>query len=174
MQVGKRAKILITVGVSVGLITWAMATKFIPRIVYNPSASAPIGLYLASPKAMPKVGDYVLLELPITVKIMALQRHYVGQNIPLLKQVFASSGDHICNKFDVIYVNYEAVTEVRTHDPSGREMPVWEGCRKLEKNEFFLLNLHSIYSFDSRYFGPVKQDKIIGVASPIWGQNNYQ
>lgn len=174
MQIGKRVKILVIGSISIGLLTLVMATSFIPKIIYNPSASAPAGFYFVRQGIIPEGGDYVLLALPETVKMMAHKRQYVGQDIPLLKQVFAQFGDHICIKYDVVYVNYEAVAEVKSYDPSGRKMPVWKGCRKLEKGELFLLNLYSVYSFDSRYFGPVKQNEIIGVAIPIWVQSDVE
>ncbi len=164
MNARKPLKILAIIGFMAGLLTLVMVTKFAPKIIYNPSPSAPIGFYSISQKFNPKVGDYILLELPGTVKSLALDRHYVGQNIPLLKQVFASSGDHVCVKNGVVYVNHETVSEVKSHDPSGREMPVWHGCEILKGGTYFLLNTHSPYSFDSRYFGPIEQEQIIGVA----------
>ena len=42
-----------------------------------------------------------------------------------------------------------------------------EDVASLRRTSFFLLSLHSFYSFDSRYFGPIKQDKVIGIASPV-------
>ena len=174
MQIGKRIKILAIGSISIGLLASAMATEFIPKIIYNPSASAPAGFYFVRQETVPEVGDYVLLTLPEPVKMMALERQYMGQDIPLLKQVSAKPGDHVCIRYDVVYVNYEAVTEVKSYDPSGRKMPIWKGCRKLEEGEFFLLNLYSVYSFDSRYFGPVRQNEIIGIATPIWVQGDTE
>ncbi len=174
MRIGKRVKILVIGSVSIGLLTLVMATKFIPKVIYNPSPSAPEGFYFIDKRAVPEVGDYVLLTLPKSVTMMALKRQYVGRGTPLLKQVIAQFGGHVCIKYDVVYVNYEAVTKVKSYDPSGRKMPVWEGCRTLEKGELFLLNLYSIYSFDSRYFGPVTQNKIIGIAFPIWVQSDVE
>ena len=55
--------------------------------------------------------------------------------------------------------------EALEHDNLGRPMPVWQGCRTLGEGEYFLLQPHP-YSIDSRYFGPVFECQIIGVATP--------
>ncbi|PHZ86764.1 conjugative transfer signal peptidase TraF [Paremcibacter congregatus] len=158
-----RYLIIILAAVSCLLIGVSM-TEFAPRILYNPSPSAPMGFYVIRHKREFKIGDYVLIELPQSVRELALERRYVGPDIPLLKRIFALSGDHICIRHEVIYVNDQAVADVKNHDLSGRIMPVWNGCRRLKTGEVFLLSLHSDYSFDSRYFGPISRKKIIGVA----------
>lgn len=135
------------------------------KVIYNPSPSAPVGFYFIDQNPTPEVGDYILIALPNVVKEMAIERRYVGPDISLLKKVFATSGDHICSKKGQVYVNHHPVTKVKTHDPSGRKLPTWNGCRVLKQGEYFLLSLYSDYSFDSRYFGPVMQNQIIGVAT---------
>ena len=157
--------ILMVIAGSGILLASVSLTEYPPSIIYNPSQSAPIGFYLIEQKVTPDVGDYILIELPNAVKEMAIERRYVGPNIPLLKKVFATSGDHICSRNSQIYVNDQPVIKVKNHDPTGRKIPTWNGCRTLKKGEYFLLNLYSDHSFDSRYFGPVMQDQIIGAAS---------
>jgi type IV secretory pathway protease TraF len=45
-------------------------------------------------------------------------------------------------------------------------MPFWQRCRRLIRNQFFLLSKHR-GSFDSRYFGSVESSSIAGTAKPI-------
>lgn len=156
--------ILMIMAASCILLASVSLTEYSPTIIYNPSQSAPIGFYLIGQKVTPEVGDYILIELPNSVKKIAIERHYVGPDVPLLKKIFATSGDHICSKDGQVYVNHKPVTKVKTHDPTGRKLPTWNGCRMLKQGEYFLLSLYSDYSFDSRYFGPVMQNQIIGVA----------
>jgi conjugative transfer signal peptidase TraF len=90
--------------------------------------------------------------------------------VPLLKQVAAVGGDRVCRSGGVVFLNGKAVTEALDHDAGGRPLPVWEGCVTLFAGQFFLLQPHP-YSFDSRYFGPVSEAQIIGVARPLWTWN---
>ena len=47
-------------------------------------------------------------------------------------------------------------------------LPRWQGCRRLGADELFLIATDSAASFDSRYFGPVTRDRVIGRALPVW------
>jgi type IV secretory pathway protease TraF len=50
----------------------------------------------------------------------------------------------------------------------GRPLHAWSACRRLRPGELFLLSTTNPASFDSRYFGPVRADAVLGVAHPIW------
>ncbi|TIS13749.1 MAG: S26 family signal peptidase, partial [Mesorhizobium sp.] len=50
----------------------------------------------------------------------------------------------------------------------GRPLPWWNGCRALGDNEVFLLGSDKNRSFDSRYFGPVPTQNVIGRLVPLW------
>ena len=56
---------------------------------------------------------------------------------------------------------------VLAQDPSGKLLPQWRGCRALLKGEFFVFSNRIPNSFDSRYYGPVKVDQIMGVFEPV-------
>lgn len=60
------------------------------------------------------------------------------------------------------------MTIARSHDGRGRPLAPWSGCRPLAHGEVFLLASHSPASFDSRYFGPVQREAILGEALPLW------
>lgn len=168
MNRGRRL-IYVLSGVCVAAIfTTLLTTNITPRVVYNPSPSAPIGFYWVSNHHQLTRGDYVLVKVPDSVKNMAIDRGYIGPNTPLLKQVFAITGDHVCTRYGTVYVNLQAVAEAKNHDPSGRKIPIWDGCRELQTGEYFLLNVQSDHAFDSRYFGPVQHGQVIGKAFPIW------
>ncbi|TIQ50117.1 MAG: S26 family signal peptidase, partial [Mesorhizobium sp.] len=46
--------------------------------------------------------------------------------------------------------------------------PWWNGCRALGHNEVFVLGSEKSRSFDSRYFGPVPTQNLIGRLVPLW------
>lgn len=150
------------------LMVISAAVRFTPRLFYNPSGSAPVGWYWLAQNANVNRGDYVLLTLPEPIRLMALERRYLPPNVPMLKQVFALEGDHICIRNGQVAVNKNVVAEVQKTDSLGRPLPQNLMCRTLRSGEVFVLNPELSDSFDSRYFGPLMMDHVIGRAVPLW------
>lgn len=113
-------------------------------------------------------GDLVLVRLPERWQIWAAKRRYIGRNVPLIKRVVALSGDHVCGLDGGIFVNGEWRATALDRDGSGRSMPVWCRCRRLQEGEMFALMTDVPASFDGRYFGPLSTDLIIGKLRPLW------
>jgi len=138
-----------------------------PRLVWNASESAPVGLWRIMPGAKTAVGDMVLANPPGPARRLAAERGYLPANVPLLKRLAAVSGDRVCVNGDTLAINGQAVAIQRAADGLGREMPRWIGCRALREGEALLL-MDAADSFDGRYFGPVSTAAIIGKATPLW------
>lgn len=138
----------------------------VPWLVYNGSGSAPLGWYRVVHRT-PTPGETAVLRPSEATESMLAMATSHPPNIPLLKRVAAVEGDKVCRVRTVVFVNGEALAEALERDPAGRPLPVWEGCVTLQTGQFFLLNDHP-FSFDSRYFGPVAEGQMIGVARPIW------
>jgi conjugative transfer signal peptidase TraF len=165
MRIGKIAGLSIgCLGIGCLMLTLVYQPK--PLLIWNASASAPIGLYRLAYEAV-AYGDLVLVTTPESIRAMAAERGYVPLGIPLIKRVAALSGDEICADGSVILINRRAVAERLNNDSLGRPMPVWSGCRKLS-DEVFLLMADVPASFDGRYFGPVPRSAVIGMLTPIW------
>ena len=150
-----------------GLIGLATLARPAPWLVWNASASAPIGLYRVLP-GKPVRGDLVLVRTPDSVRQLAAERGYLPQNVPLVKRVAAAGGDVVCAADDVISVNGRVVAERLARDRLGRPLPSWSGCHLLDGGEAFLLMEGVSDSFDGRYFGPVPTAAIIGRLVPLW------
>jgi len=138
-----------------------------PRLVWNASASAPIGLYLVSPGATVSIGDMVIARLPAPYRRLAAMRHYLPANVPLIKRVAAAAGDEVCALGQDIFVNGRWITERRIADAAGRPMPLWSGCVRLRGRQLFLL-MDAPASFDGRYFGVTQGTDIVGKAQLLW------
>ncbi len=138
-----------------------------PRLVWNASASAPIGFWRIHPHAAFKTGDMVLARTPDSVRALAARRHYLPANVPLLKRVVAQGGDTVCALGPAVFVNGKAVAIRRAADRFGRPLPWWQGCEALKDGRVFLL-MPAPDSFDGRYFGPVSETRVIGKATPLW------
>jgi conjugative transfer signal peptidase TraF len=138
-----------------------------PRLVWNASASAPLGFYrtVSGPVAR---GDLVLAELPPAARALAAKRGYLPLGVPLVKRVGALAGDVVCRRHRTVTINRQPVAEALPSDSKGRALPSWKGCHKLGQDEVFLLVPAVADSFDGRYFGPIKRSHVIGKLVPLW------
>jgi conjugative transfer signal peptidase TraF len=138
-----------------------------PRIVWNASASAPVGFYWRVAGA-PSRGDLVLARAPLWARRLAAERHYLPLNVPIVKRVAAVAGDVVCASGDAISIDGRVVAHRLASDRMSRPLPQWEGCETLGAGEFFLLMADVPASFDGRYFGVTERRDIIGRLMPLW------
>jgi conjugative transfer signal peptidase TraF len=159
-----------TIALSVGLTALCATIIVIPRpvFVWNVSASAVIGLYFISSKSGLDRGDMAALWLPPRHRKLAAQRRYLPQNIAAIKRVVAVQGDSVCALGTRISVNGKWIADRHAVDAKGRPMPWWQNCKRLGKDELFLLNEEAANSFDGRYIGISKTSDVIGEASLMW------
>lgn len=142
-------------------------TNPLPRLVWNASASAPIGLYRIQPDRDPSLGTLVAVAPPPRLGRWMAVRGYLGENVPLLKHVAAKAGQRVCRIGGTVTVDGQVITLALTHDRLSRPLPVWRGCRTLEADELLLLNSEHPDSLDGRYFGPLPTATVLGRAIPI-------
>ena len=139
-----------------------------PLLVWNASASAPVGLYRVGGKEGIEKGDMVIARLAEPYRSLAARRHYLPANVPLVKRVAALPDDHVCARGNLVFVDGSPIAARLGVDARGRAMPWWRGCARLEKTQFLLLMTGSPASFDGRYFGPTPARDIVGRAMPLW------
>lgn len=138
-----------------------------PFLVWNASASAPIGLYWVGSKNDLRPGDMVIAWVPEHHRMLAAKRHYLPANVPIVKRIAATSGDQICAVGHAVFVNSERVATRRSYDRMDRKLPWWSGCETLRHGAMLLLMDHP-NSFDGRYFGPTSRADLVGKARLIW------
>jgi conjugative transfer signal peptidase TraF len=139
----------------------------VPLLVWNASASAPIGLYAVDPWATVAVGDQVIARLPLRWRTFADVRRYLPEAVPAVKRVAATDGDRVCARGRTVFVNGRAIALRLPRDGAGRPMPAWTGCFVLDPGHVFLL-MPARGSFDGRYFGMTRRADILGRAIPLW------
>ncbi len=156
------------------LAFWAILLNIVfppvPRLVWNASASAPIGLYRVSRGSRLTTGDMVIAWLPRRFRHFAATRRYLPGNVPLVKRIAGVPDDRICAVNRTVFVNGLSVATRLATDGEGRAMPRWTGCRTLHKGEYFLLMAAVPASFDGRYFGVSQGSDIIGKATLLWAR----
>jgi conjugative transfer signal peptidase TraF len=147
-----------------------------PKLIWNASASAPIGLYTVRTAADLGVTDLVAVDAPEPLTSFLKEREYLG--VPLMKRIAALPGQTVCRIGRNVSVDAIAMGEALARDRRGRELPVWQGCWTLRANEIFLMNWDVQDSLDGRYLGPIPKNTIVGRALPLWtderGDGRYQ
>ena len=139
-----------------------------PRLVWNASASVPVGFYTIAPADRLEVPDLVAVMPPESVAAFMVARGYVARDVPLLKHVLGLPGQCLCRHGRAITVDGIEMGEARDRDSRGRDLPVWQGCRTVAEDEIFLMNPDVGDSLDGRYFGPFPASTVIGRAIPLF------
>lgn len=160
---GKGIKILIAAGCIIGGLLLGF---ILSRILFTPSIAAGNAMNPGLHEGQrliffkfgsPEFGDIVLMEDPAT------------EGKTFFKRVIGVGGDTIEIKNQVIYRNFQ---KLRMNWPTIhadlRNFPMGFASRdnmpmvKLARNEFFVLNDNIDDGYDSRAFGSIKDDSIIG------------
>lgn len=136
-----------------------------PRLVWNHTASAPIGLYLIN-RIAPHRGDILAIKPAGAAALILNATRALAGNRVLLKPLAALTGDTVCRDGDVIRINGAVAARARDVTAHRPALPVWTGCIVLDARQVFVLSSHPA-SLDGRYFGPTDVSDILGVARPI-------
>ena len=140
----------------------------------NTTPSEPLGLWqIERLERPPAVGDLVFVCPPRTAVFdEALARGYLRRGLcpggvgPLIKSVAALPGQRIEVGADVRVDGIPlSSSDVRAADADGRSLTPFAGGVVPADHVF----LHSSFkgSYDSRYFGPLPDDGVLGLARPL-------
>jgi conjugative transfer signal peptidase TraF len=164
----RRAAPVVVLLAGLGLIAVPAVAGWQPRIIWNASASVPLGLYIATPADDIALADLVLVHPPHALAAFLADRGYVARGVPLLKHVAALPKQVVCAADHAIMVDGETIAHRRAADRLGRALPAWHGCHRLESGQVFLLNTAEPDSLDGRYFGPLPRTSIAARLRPVW------
>ena len=133
-------------------------------VLFNGSHSVPTGFYVRA-NAPVREGAFVTVRAADVAPSYAALRHFTDDGDRFIKRVAARAGVRVCA--EGVRVAVGAFTYARQmRDSAGRTLPTWEGCHVLHDGEVFLMG-DTPDSFDSRYFGVVREDAIEGVWRPL-------
>ena len=163
-----RFRYVMVTAVAVLGIAIAAVVPTAPRLLWNASASVPIGFYTVVPTDRIEVPDLVAVIPPEPFASFIVERSYVARDVPLLKRVLGLPGQRVCRTGRAITVDAVPLGEAHDRDSLGRDLPVWQGCRVIAEGEVFLMNPDVGGSLDGRYFGPFPASAVIGHAIPLF------
>ena len=143
-----------------------------PVLFYNPSYSAQVGWYRLKPEDPVILNAQVAAYAPEWARQLADERGYLPYNYPLIKTVWAVHGDEVCYNTGSVSVPKRPDIPVLGQDVLGRDMPQKSGCIVLGSDEYLLISPDVQTGFDSRYFGPVSSENIIGVVQYLGNSKN--
>jgi len=157
--------LLIALGI-VSLVTPAVLQPH-RMLLWNASASVPVGLYLLETTDGRYVSELVAVMPPEPLASYLEAGNYLPRAVPMLKHVLALPGQTVCREGLVVTVDKVVVGMARERDRRGRSLPVWQGCRAVPEDALFLMNSRSADSLDGRYFGPLPRSAVTGRAHPV-------
>ena len=96
--------VMVTTVATLG-IAFAGFVPTAPRLVWNASASVPIGFYTVAPDDRIAVPDLVAVIPPEPFASFMVERGYVARDVPLLKHVLGLPGQRLCRDGRAIIVD---------------------------------------------------------------------
>ncbi|WP_428981333.1 MULTISPECIES: S26 family signal peptidase [Hyphomicrobiales] len=150
---------------AIAVTTWIDAPT---KLIWNASASTPIGFYSVEPAKRLEVTDLVAVAAPEPIASFLADGGYLPRDTPLLKRVLGLPGQTVCRSGVLISVDGVAMGTALQRDRIDRPLPDWQGCRIVADGEIFLMNWDVPDSLDGRYFGPIPASAVIGRAVPLW------
>ena len=163
-----RLSYAIVTTMAVSLLGVASIASFAPRLIWNASASTPVGFYTIGDVGNLDVTDLVAVDAPEPLATFLSDGGYLPRGVPLLKRVAAVPGQRVCRTGLAITVDGVPMGDALDRDRRGRPLPVWHGCRLVANGELFLMNWQVRDSLDGRYFGPLPATAVIGRATPLY------
>ena len=159
--------IVFVIGIPSSIISYSSGLTYsiwnLFSFVYNVFISGPVGYgvafaYLKAARGeRPEIGDIVLIKSPIEPEKV------------LLKRIIAKEGDTIEIRNKIFYRNDKKIKFTwKTTSTDKRIFPMKFTGRdnsasfRMKRKQYFLVGDNLDYSFDSRNFGPIDEEDIIG------------
>jgi len=159
---------LITMATAATMLVATIGPKPALWLVWNASASVPIGLYKVMPAARLNVTDLVVALPPAPLAAMLADEGYLPRGVPLIKRVLALPKQTVCRTGVFVTVDNILMGSARERDRNSHPLPTWQGCRVIAADQVFLMNWDEPDSLDGRYFGMLPLASVVGRAEPLW------
>ena len=141
-----------------------------PHIVIQLTPSMPRGVYWMTRGADITTGAIVVFKPPLSARKLIEERRWwnmSGVNYSLMKYIVAKNEDHVKVTDEAVFINGSFFGAVKHVDSEGLPLAPCKFDRVLSEDEYFVASTYH-NSFDSRYFGTIKREDIIGIATRIF------
>jgi conjugative transfer signal peptidase TraF len=154
----------------------AAATRIDGLIFVATDSSCPIGIYHVVHQPLAR-GELVEACLPEAIASYGMARGYLASGEcpngaeSVIKVIGGLAGDRVDLSPEEIPVNGTALPQSATRSRDSRERVVRtlpRGSYETTANEVWLFGLHDARSWDSRYFGPVAVNAVLGAVEPVF------
>ena len=164
----RRAAFVLLIGTTWLLLALPFVLGSSPFLI-NRTPSVPPGIYVWTADRL-EPGNYVAFRAEGPGFDQLVAAGFSLPDVPLLKPVVATAGDHVCHDpgANGVRVNGDRLLPILVRRARGIELPIWQGCRVLRPGEVFVYADRIPNALDSRYIGPVTGEMIIGAYIPLW------
>jgi conjugative transfer signal peptidase TraF len=164
MTRSSRIKAMCVAALSVGL---SALSRPAPRLIWNASASVPIGVYAVHSAGALHVNDLLVVMPPKSLATFLDERRYLPKGVRLLNHVLALLGQTVCRSDRTITADGVDMGQALARDHLSRPLRVWHGCRVVAGGDVLLMYRQSEASLGGRYFGPLPAPTVVGRAGPL-------
>ncbi|CAL7891092.1 S26 family signal peptidase [Fusobacterium necrophorum] len=143
--------------------------------ILNVSSSIPLGIYYKyPPKKNYRLGEIVIFKPWKNYEMFLYRQNYLEPGDLLMKYVQGLPGDSFSSfpeeeNIWVLFKNgktFFPYSRIFEKDSSGRFLPRFQEIT-IAEGEIFVMGLHP-KSLDSRYFGSISEENIVGIAKPFF------
>lgn len=158
MTLSNRIAITLTVVFLIASVIVVAQTRYTFCVQYDRSVYFNLGL-LDKYNRTPTKGDYYAF------MFYAVQNERYGQQF--VKKVGCVEGEHLYNVGRKFYCNGQYVGTAKEKDKKGNPAPLYNYNGIIEKGKFFAVG-EMIDSYDSKYWGVVDNNWVIGKVIKLW------
>lgn len=157
----------------IGIVMFLMLLGF--RI--NITDSIPVGLYRMTTIKNLKNSFVIFCPDNRLAFKQGMERSYIDPGFCiggygfLMKKVVAVSGDQVSVTSDGVFVNHKRLpySTPKLRDGANCLLPQWQVLNyRLKADELMTMTSQNEWSFDGRYYGPIRIGQVKGVITPIW------
>src|SRR3546814_13706623 len=120
---------LVTMVAAVNVVAISMWINPPPKLIWNASASVPIGFYTVRPASDLRIGDLAVVTPPDDVAVFLSTGGYLPLGVPLITPVAALPVQHVFRTCVVITIDAKPVCAARAQDRIHRTLPLSDWCR---------------------------------------------